>query len=451
MGTDSGLKHFFVDNDVVNGRTYYYAVVSVDRGYIDYFYPTLTDREGLLTISPTECSANIQTDLLGRAIGTDKNTVIVTPVEHPAGWEFPSLKDDNIVHSGGFGSGSINVEIFDENSIKSDKEYSVKFYDDAEFEQYGTNYTGVTNRATLFNETDGLAIFSLTDPDTNPLADEFIADGIKVSITNDVIDLDTAYWAHGNSTLQLISTTKEDNGVLLPTDYEIRVLEMGVDSSVNSTPIPTNFQVWDVTNPAQEFKVNFRYLNASQPDSLEGILSDGDKIQIVSDYSNTKRLWIFKVDHPDSLPANQRLNPVNGDILKIVSSKSFDRKDNFTFSFNGNAVNVNKEQDELSNIYVVPDPYLVSSSLERKVINEAEGRGDRRIDFVNLPNSCSISIFTTAGRFVRKLEHYSETSFSREIWDLRTKDGLEIAPGIYFYVVETPTGGTKTGRFAIIK
>ena len=451
MGTDSGLKHFFVDNDVVNGRTYYYAVVSVDRGYIDYFYPTLTDKEGLLTISPTECSANIQTDLLGRAIGTDKNTVIVTPVEHPAGWEFPSLKDDMIVHFDGVGTGSINVEIFDENSIKSDKEYSVKFYDDGEFEQYGTNYTGVTNRATLFNETDGLAIFSLTDPDTNPLADEFIADGIKISITNDVIDLDTAYWTQGNSTLQLISTTKEDNGVLLPTDYEIRVLEMGADSSVNSTPIPTNFQVWDVTDQANQYQVNFRYVNSSQPDSLIGILSDGDKIQIVSDYSNTKRLWIFKVDHPDSLPVNQRINPVSGDILKTVSTKSFDRKDNFTFSFNGNAVNISKEQDELSNIYVVPDPYLVSSSLERKVINEAEGRGDRRIDFVNLPNSCSISIFTTAGRFVRKLEHYSETSFSREIWDLRTKDGLEIAPGIYFYVVETPTGGTKTGRFAIIK
>jgi len=451
MGTNSGLQHYFTDEDVINGRTYYYAVVSVDRGYTESFYPSLTDKQGLLTISPTECSANIQTDLLGRAIGTDRNTAIVTPVEHPAGWVYPSIKDNKVEHVSGYGTGTIDIEIFNENSIKEGKQYSLKFFDDTSFEQFGNNYTGLTNRATLFNETDNLAIFTLNDPDNNPLADEFIADGMKIKIDNDVIELDTAYWLKGISTLKLISTTQEDNGVLLPTDYEIRVLELGAGLSVNPTPVITNFQVWDVTNPSNKFQVNFRYINSIEPANLKGILSDGDKIQIVSDFSNTKRLWIFQVKQPDSLTSEQRKEPEIGDIIKITSTKPFDRNDSYDFSFDGNSINTEKEKNELANIYVVPDPYLVSSSLERKVINENEGRGDRRIDFVNLPNSCSISIFTSSGRFVRKLEHNSQESFSRETWDLRTKDGLEIAPGIYFYVVETSAGESKTGRFAIIK
>ncbi len=70
---------------------------------------------------------------------------------------------------------------------------------------------------------------------------------------------------------------------------------------------------------------------------------------------------------------------------------------------------------------------------------------------MNLPDECTIKIFTTSGRFVRELYHTSESSETRKSWDLRTKDGLEIAPGIYFFVVEAPGIGKKVGRFAIIK
>ena len=32
LGDDTGLKHSFIDTDVVNGQTYYYAVVAYDSG-----------------------------------------------------------------------------------------------------------------------------------------------------------------------------------------------------------------------------------------------------------------------------------------------------------------------------------------------------------------------------------------------------------------------------------
>mgnify|MGYP003982125773 FL=1 len=32
LGDNTGLQHSYTDNDVLNGRTYYYAVVAYDRG-----------------------------------------------------------------------------------------------------------------------------------------------------------------------------------------------------------------------------------------------------------------------------------------------------------------------------------------------------------------------------------------------------------------------------------
>ena len=36
-------------------------------------------------------------------------------------------------------------------------------------------------------------------------------------------------------------------------------------------------------------------------------------------------------------------------------------------------------------------------------------------------------------------------------WDLRSKDNLEVAPGLYFFHVDAGAAGTFVGKFAIIK
>jgi hypothetical protein len=143
--------------------------------------------------------------------------------------------------------------------------------------------------------------------------------------------------------------------------------------------------------------------------------------------------------------------PQQGDVMKIVSGKTFTRNDVFEITVNGNTIVDSKIKEDLKNIYVVPDPYIALSTLERKVINEEEGRGDRRIDFVNVPQTCTIRIFTSSGKLVRRIDHRATEKNSRAIWDLRTKDGLEIAHGIYFFVVETPSGDKMQGKFAVIK
>ncbi|HFE52827.1 MAG TPA: hypothetical protein ENK07_05255 [Bacteroidetes bacterium] len=105
----------------------------------------------------------------------------------------------------------------------------------------------------------------------------------------------------------------------------------------------------------------------------------------------------------------------------------------------------------MDDIYVVPDPYVAVNSLEPKQPSSLRGRGERRIDFVNLPPHCTIRIFTQSGRLIRVLHHDSEDNEGRESWDLLTRDGLEVSYGIYFYHVEAPGVGEKLGKFAIIK
>lgn len=36
-------------------------------------------------------------------------------------------------------------------------------------------------------------------------------------------------------------------------------------------------------------------------------------------------------------------------------------------------------------------------------------------------------------------------------WDLRTKENLEVAYGVYLYLVDAPSVGQKHGKLAIIK
>jgi hypothetical protein len=56
-----------------------------------------------------------------------------------------------------------------------------------------------------------------------------------------------------------------------------------------------------------------------------------------------------------------------------------------------------------------------------------------------------------AGRPVREIRHSASIDKGREAWDLRTQDGLEIASGYYFYYIDAPGIGGKSGKFAVIK
>ena len=75
--------------------------------------------------------------------------------------------------------------------------------------------------------------------------------------------------------------------------------------------------------------------------------------------------------------------------------------------------------------------------------------GERRMEFRGLPSACTIRIYTVRGDLVRTLRHEGFEGFVA--WDLRTRDNLEVAPGLYIFHVDAPGIGTHIGKFAIVK
>ena len=104
----------------------------------------------------------------------------------------------------------------------------------------------------------------------------------------------------------------------------------------------------------------------------------------------------------------------------------------------------------MDDIRVVPNPYIATVAWEPKNTYNS-GRGPREIHFINLPQKCTIRIFNVNGTLVDKLEHESTVDNGTEIWDVLSKENLDIAFGLYLYHVDAPGVGQKIGKFAIIK
>ncbi|GAB4325041.1 MAG: hypothetical protein Kow0074_18410 [Candidatus Zixiibacteriota bacterium] len=89
-----------------------------------------------------------------------------------------------------------------------------------------------------------------------------------------------------------------------------------------------------------------------------------------------------------------------------------------------------------------------------------EGRGveefaeqDRRIHFINLPDTATISIYTLDGDLVRRIHHpdpFLTTYPSSVGWDLVTRNVQAAVSGIYIWKVDSRLG-SQTGKLVIIK
>lgn len=97
----------------------------------------------------------------------------------------------------------------------------------------------------------------------------------------------------------------------------------------------------------------------------------------------------------------------------------------------------------LGKVYAVPNPFVQKSGFQ--------GTGDvkDKIGFYGLPKKCTIRIFSYSGQLVETIEH--DTALYSTEWFQTTKNGQEIASGVYFFVVTTPEGEKTTGKFLVIK
>jgi hypothetical protein len=98
----------------------------------------------------------------------------------------------------------------------------------------------------------------------------------------------------------------------------------------------------------------------------------------------------------------------------------------------------NAAKDALELINVVPNPYYAFSAYETS-------RLDNRVKVTNLPEKCTISIYTVSGTLVRKFKKDDpKTSLD---WDLKNQNGIPLASGLYIIHVDVPDVGEKILKF----
>ena len=140
-----------------------------------------------------------------------------------------------------------------------------------------------------------------------------------------------------------------------------------------------------------------------------------------------------------------------GEVLNLTSKFPFNKFDRFRFQTETQEVSTARATNDLSNVIVYPNPYIAAHEFEPGLPpSVTSGRGERRMYFTNLPMDSKIYIFTSRGDLVRTLESGSSLNNGTVIWDLKTRENLDVAFGVYFYVVESEVG-VKRGKLAIIK
>ena len=167
---------------------------------------------------------------------------------------------------------------------------------------------------------------------------------------------------------------------------------------------------------------------------------------------------------PDSLDQSRRVTwivsvasggpqvipPSPGDVFDVKILRPFAAGDAFVFSSTGEKLSSDIAKADFQNgPYVVPNPYVGANKFEPSPFG-VSGRGDRRLEFRNIPAGATIRIFTVHGDLVQTL-HQDGSTAGYVAWDLRTKDNMDVAPGLYVFHVDAGDAGTQIGKFAIIK
>ncbi|MCH7682044.1 hypothetical protein IID10_22220 [candidate division KSB1 bacterium] len=428
-GSDTGLRHTWVDSTVENGQTYFYAVTAYDQGDPDF---------GSAGLAVIETTTIIRIDQSGQVVSTDLNTAAVTPNAPAAGYN-PARIDEPLAPVGTpAGTGTISLQIVDPALVKDDTFYEVVFQDNGvnETVSYSVINMTVSPPETLLSRNK----FFGRDP-FGFLREGDVFDGLSLFIDNDpdIVFVDSlSGWVEGDSNFEAMIV-----GALFRTyaaDYKIEFFDEVVDTSI-SPIVPVKFKV---TNVTEGRKAKFRFRDSNR----DGLWSSGEFISIREEF-NGQLQEVWRITLKDTTSGIESRPPSPGDVIFIATTKPFRQGDVFQFKTKAAFVDRQEARRTLDRIKVVPNPYVSAVSWERKNLFQTS-RGERRIDFIHLPTEATIRIYNVKGELVDTIEHQSTIDDGAASWDLRSKEGLSVAFGIYYFHVKSPEG-EFLGKFALIK
>jgi hypothetical protein len=494
LGDDTGIEHSYIDKDLLNGVEYWYCVTAFDKG----------------NQNPDSLEQSYQSPL-GSSVA-ESHTVSVSAGVRPQNYLPPEYYPDltpegSFPPIGGVCQGIVSIDIVEPDSITGD-DYTVTFVDSTlEIVGNDTNYVLGFNLYRIDAETQDTVIlldhhlFSDESEDNLP-----ITDGFRLTVLNTPSGVSFQGWTRvsgDTSTFQWSTkpvekyigdrqTVQED--VYTIDDYRVTVDEnVGLDAklydfftgtlydtSIYHLPIkvevvtdPNNaidvsqntlLMEFAVKAPWEEYRINFYSqlgwdlipgglaYTAGSPGFYERYpdMLNFEKYDIDPSTGDTTRtgLLLHTNNQPntyinaDGVTVHQiAVAPSNGDQFTIKTHKPFRKEIRYEFSTKKTEYTNNGSID-LGKIRAVPDPYIVSNEYETDQFG-------KRLMFNNLPNECTIYIYTVAGDLIDELYHNDSRGF--DFWDMRTYNDQYIAYGLYVFVVKVPNGQESVGKFLVIK
>ena len=479
LGTNSGVKYSYVDNNIISGYEYWYAVSAYD-GVDDWAGAPVDPME-----NPKAKNA---------FYSDNDNTVAVVAQNKAAGYIKGSVPDIAI-HSSGESDAILHL-------ISADA-FSLEFQGDSlsqdDFNSKGYSYNIIIDEQTVGDtltinswsmintSTSDTVVSKETDVESGQL--KHVIDGFIPMFTTASWSL-SSYDSVKQTENQDTSTSLLFSGIhpssndgtwagfventpldpkpsggpethLLQKDIELRFTSEGSVATYFNAQVTTietvdiPFEVWstednkqidaviymaagskpifdeDAENPGHyKFTKNFYIMPLYQDYTGTG-LTDW--------YSNTNIGWMLQFNKNDS-------RFTEGDKFKVYfRNPLLAGRDSYTIETT--ADNYLVSEDDLDEIVVVPNPYNATSVYEHIAFI-------REVQFMGLPENCLIRIFNTAGELVQVIKHDVNSPGYRgpsiEAWDLRTYNNQEVSFGVYIFHV-TSNDQEFTGKLAVIK
>jgi len=444
LGDNTGLQRYYIDTDVINGRQYYYAVVAYNHG------------APLAGIAPAESPINLSINPDGTLIA-GVNVQSVIPASISAGYVGP--QPPVVQQTAGDANGDVLVDIVDPRRLNPGSTYRITF--NGPDGQDATSYTltNVTSGEVLLEERESLQgqdspviegfRVVIRNPEsvgklrqTRWTTDSGI--GVQATVTaenTDIEDMRSYLLYFGAATQQLptqeIELTQGPLTRRIPaTQTNLRILDANTGEEVGFA-LQRNQQI-----PDRNTAISALYAGESQQNF-------SDVIHILNEQAQVVHTLTLNPHESDVL-----FRPMPGDQVDMTQSVNFTNEDVFEFTIDASANVASEDADlareRLADIRVVPNPYIVTNIAEQRP-TPVRPQQERQLHFINLPAQSTIRIFNVAGQLVQTLQVNNSIENGLYVWDMLTKDNLDLAYGIYIYHVEAPGVGEHTGKFAVIK
>ncbi len=114
-------------------------------------------------------------------------------------------------------------------------------------------------------------------------------------------------------------------------------------------------------------------------------------------------------------------------------------------------------------VFVYPNPYRMDGNYRERGFedfgaNQVDDDRVRSIHFANIPERCTIRIYSIDGDMVRELKHPASIEMegrcpvtpNHACWDLITRNTQQVVSGLYYWTVEDEQGHVQIGKLTII-